>query len=92
VATASERLPQLHPGRHDRSLEIVLDALIASGQGDRTVVIFTSDHSEMAETHGLRQRTTWATTRTSISPSSSATPTCPELPCHRQSACVVDRP
>jgi arylsulfatase A-like enzyme len=40
----------------DRSIDIVLDALIASGQADRTVVIFTSDHGEMAGSHGLRQK------------------------------------
>ena len=40
----------------DRSIEVVLDALAASGQDDRTVVIFTSDHGEMAGSHGLRQK------------------------------------
>jgi arylsulfatase A-like enzyme len=40
----------------DRSIELVLDALEASGQADRTVVIFTSDHGEMAGSHGLRQK------------------------------------
>jgi arylsulfatase len=40
----------------DRSIELVLDALAASGQQDRTVVIFTSDHGEMAGSHGLRQK------------------------------------
>jgi hypothetical protein len=40
----------------DRSIDVVLDALIASGQADRTVVIFTSDHGEMAGSHGLRQK------------------------------------
>jgi arylsulfatase A-like enzyme len=40
----------------DRSVELVLDALVASGQEDRTVVIFTSDHGEMAGSHGLRQK------------------------------------
>jgi arylsulfatase len=40
----------------DRSIELVLDALDASGQADRTVVIFTSDHGEMAGSHGLRQK------------------------------------
>ena len=35
---------------------MVLDALVASGQADRTVVIFTSDHGEMAGSHGLRQK------------------------------------
>ncbi|MEU9851909.1 sulfatase-like hydrolase/transferase [Streptomyces sp. NPDC047974] len=40
----------------DRSIEVVLDALEASGQADRTVVVFTSDHGEMAGSHGLRQK------------------------------------
>ncbi|MCX4808626.1 sulfatase-like hydrolase/transferase [Streptomyces sp. NPDC058682] len=40
----------------DRSVEFVLDALEASGQADRTVVVFTSDHGEMAGSHGLRQK------------------------------------
>ncbi|WP_030867226.1 sulfatase-like hydrolase/transferase [Streptomyces sp. NRRL F-2747] len=30
----------------DRSVEFVLDALEASGQADRTVVVFTSDRGE----------------------------------------------
>ncbi|MGV1009150.1 MAG: sulfatase-like hydrolase/transferase [Dermatophilaceae bacterium] len=40
----------------DRSVTHVLEALVASGQADRTVVIFTSDHGEMAGSHGLRQK------------------------------------
>ncbi|MGW6416011.1 sulfatase-like hydrolase/transferase [Streptomyces sp. NPDC055055] len=40
----------------DRSMDLVLDALEASGQADRTVVVFTSDHGEMAGSHGLRQK------------------------------------
>ncbi len=40
----------------DRSVALVLDALVASGQADRTVVVFTSDHGEMAGSHGLRQK------------------------------------
>lgn len=40
----------------DRSIDVVLDALEASGQADRTVVVFTSDHGEMAGSHGLRQK------------------------------------
>lgn len=40
----------------DRSIELVLDALVASGQADNTVVVFTSDHGEMAGSHGLRQK------------------------------------
>jgi arylsulfatase len=40
----------------DRSIDVVLDALEASGQADRTVVVLTSDHGEMAGGHGLRQK------------------------------------
>ncbi|MFE6837734.1 sulfatase-like hydrolase/transferase [Streptomyces sp. NPDC057705] len=40
----------------DRSIDLVLDALEASGQADHTVVLFTSDHGEMAGSHGLRQK------------------------------------
>ena len=40
----------------DRSIDLVLDALEASGQADRTVVVFTADHGEMAGSHGLRQK------------------------------------
>jgi arylsulfatase len=40
----------------DRSIEVVLDALEASGQADRTIVILTADHGEMAGSHGLRQK------------------------------------
>lgn len=40
----------------DRSVEFVLDALEASGQADRTAVVLTSDHGEMAGSHGLRQK------------------------------------
>jgi len=34
----------------------VLDALVASGEADRTIVVFTADHGEMAGSHGLRQK------------------------------------
>jgi arylsulfatase len=40
----------------DRSVDIVLDALEASGEADRTVVIFTADHGEMVGSHRLRQK------------------------------------
>jgi arylsulfatase len=40
----------------DRNIEVVLDALQASGQADRTIVILTADHGEMAGSHGLRQK------------------------------------
>ena len=40
----------------DQHVGTVLDALEASGQADRTIIIFTSDHGEMAGAHGLRQK------------------------------------
>jgi arylsulfatase len=40
----------------DRSIDVVLDALEASGQASRTIVILTADHGEMAGSHGLRQK------------------------------------
>ena len=40
----------------DRHIGTVLDALEASGQADNTVIIFTSDHGEMAGAHHLRQK------------------------------------
>jgi arylsulfatase len=40
----------------DRNVEVVLDALVASGQADTTIVILTADHGEMAGSHGLRQK------------------------------------
>jgi arylsulfatase len=40
----------------DRHIGVVLDALEASGQADRTAVIFTADHGELAGSHGLRQK------------------------------------
>lgn len=38
----------------DRQLGIVLDGLRQSGQLDRTIVVFTSDHGEFLGAHGLR--------------------------------------
>jgi arylsulfatase A-like enzyme len=40
----------------DRSVDLVLDALQAAGQADRTVVIFTADHGDLVGSHGLRQK------------------------------------
>jgi arylsulfatase A-like enzyme len=40
----------------DRQLARILDALEQSGQADRTIVVFTSDHGEMLGTHGLREK------------------------------------
>ena len=37
----------------DRNLGLVLDALEESGQWENTVKVFTSDHGEMAGSHGL---------------------------------------
>jgi arylsulfatase A-like enzyme len=41
----------------DRQLGRVLDGLEASGQLDRTIVLYTADHGEMAGVHGLREKT-----------------------------------
>lgn len=40
----------------DRHLVTLLDGLERSGLADRTVVVFTADHGEMAGAHGLRQK------------------------------------
>jgi arylsulfatase A-like enzyme len=40
----------------DRHVGVVLDALEASGQADRTIVIFTADHGDLVGSHGLRQK------------------------------------
>jgi arylsulfatase A-like enzyme len=40
----------------DRQIARVLDALERSGQADRTIVVYTSDHGEMLGTHGLREK------------------------------------
>ena len=40
----------------DRHICEVLDALEQSGEADRTIVVFTSDHGEMAGAHGMRQK------------------------------------
>lgn len=40
----------------DHNIDVVLDALARSGEADRTIIIFTSDHGEMAGAHGMRQK------------------------------------
>ncbi|MCK6547633.1 sulfatase-like hydrolase/transferase [Myxococcota bacterium] len=40
----------------DGHVSRVLDALDASGRADDTVVVYTSDHGELAGAHGLRQK------------------------------------
>ena len=40
----------------DRSVEMVLDALQASGEADHTVIVFTADHGDLVGSHGLRQK------------------------------------
>jgi arylsulfatase len=40
----------------DRHIGTVLDALDESGQTENTIIIFTSDHGEMAGAHHLRQK------------------------------------
>lgn len=42
----------------DRQLGRILDALDASGQAERTVVVFSSDHGEMAGDHGMCEKRT----------------------------------
>ncbi len=40
----------------DRHICTVLDALEKSGEADNTIIVFTSDHGEMAGAHGMRQK------------------------------------
>ncbi|XOV86436.1 MAG: sulfatase-like hydrolase/transferase [Pseudomonadota bacterium] len=40
----------------DRHVLTLLDALEKSGDAARTIVVFTSDHGEMAGAHGMRQK------------------------------------
>ncbi len=40
----------------DRHVDVVLDALEASGQYDRTILVFTADHGDLVGSHGLRQK------------------------------------
>ncbi len=40
----------------DRSIDIVLDALEASGEADHTIIVFTADHGDLVGSHGLRQK------------------------------------
>ncbi len=40
----------------DRHIGCVLDALEQSGDAANTIIVFTSDHGEMAGAHGLRQK------------------------------------
>jgi arylsulfatase len=40
----------------DRHIGTVLDALEANGQAKNTIIVFTSDHGEMAGAHHLRQK------------------------------------
>ncbi len=40
----------------DQHVSTVLDALERSGEVDNTIVVFTSDHGEMAGAHGMRQK------------------------------------
>ena len=40
----------------DQHIGCVLDALQQSGQAEQTIVVFTSDHGEMAGAHGMRQK------------------------------------
>jgi arylsulfatase len=40
----------------DRHIGTVLDALEASGQADRTIIVYTADHGDMVAGHGMRQK------------------------------------
>lgn len=40
----------------DRHMKTVLDGLVASGQLDNTIILFTSDHGERAGAHRMRQK------------------------------------
>lgn len=40
----------------DRWIGFLIDELVRTGQDDRTVVIFASDHGEMGGVHGLREK------------------------------------
>jgi arylsulfatase len=40
----------------DRHIGTVLDALDASGEADRTIIVYTADHGDMAAGHGMRQK------------------------------------
>lgn len=40
----------------DRHMQTVIDALVASGQLDNTIIIYTSDHGERAGAHGMQQK------------------------------------
>jgi arylsulfatase len=40
----------------DRHIGTVLDALDASGQADRTIIVYTADHGDMVGGHGMRQK------------------------------------
>ena len=40
----------------DAQLGVVLNELEASGQADRTIIIYTSDHGELGGAHGLREK------------------------------------
>jgi arylsulfatase A-like enzyme len=40
----------------DRNIGTVLDALASSGQTDRTMIVFLSDHGDLVGSHGLRQK------------------------------------
>jgi arylsulfatase A-like enzyme len=40
----------------DRHIGSVLDALEASGQTDRTIIVYTADHGDMVAGHGMRQK------------------------------------
>lgn len=74
----------------DQHVGTVLDALEASGQADRTIVIFTSDHGEMAGAHGLRQKGSVAFREVINVPFVIAHPDAPRGASSDAVACAVD--
>jgi len=40
----------------DRHIGTVLEALEASGQADRTIIVYSADHGDMVAGHGMRQK------------------------------------
>jgi arylsulfatase A-like enzyme len=52
----------------DRHLKVLLDRLRESGQLERTVIVFTSDHGELLGAHGMRGKGTFAARESSRTP------------------------
>ncbi len=52
----------------DRHLKVLLDRLQESGELERTVIVFTSDHGELLGVHGMRGKGTFAARESSRTP------------------------